>query len=123
VPAVTSPDPIPADPAVVYPTAPDFSAAAAGDVDGKVDVDEELTKTTVITAVDDAVGKADEVTAKTKVKVTEVCVVCIDVSGSMETPFECDGDARTVDRTRLEAVKQVIHARSRARAIAGRHAR
>jgi len=39
----------------------------------------------------------------------EVVVVCIDVSGSMETPFECDGDARTVDRTRLEAVKQCFY--------------
>jgi ubiquitin-protein ligase/Mg-chelatase subunit ChlD len=38
--------------------------------------------------------------------VSEIVVIAIDVSGSMQTPFECDNDPRTVDRTRLEAVKQ-----------------
>jgi ubiquitin-conjugating enzyme E2 D/E len=47
--------------------------------------------------------------------VKECVVVCIDVSGSMQTPFEQDTgaefgyDARTVDRTRLEAVKQCFY--------------
>jgi len=41
--------------------------------------------------------------------VKEIVVVCIDVSGSMQTPFECDQDTRTVDRTRLQAVKQCFY--------------
>lgn len=41
--------------------------------------------------------------------VREAIVLCIDVSGSMQTPFECDDDVRTPDRTRLESVKQMFY--------------
>eukprot|EP00041_Stephanoeca_diplocostata_P013807 m.244648 g.244648 ORF g.244648 m.244648 type:complete len:608 (+) comp19474_c0_seq4:392-2215(+) len=41
--------------------------------------------------------------------VKEVVVLCIDVSASMSTPFDADDDVRTVDRTRLEGVKQMFY--------------
>jgi hypothetical protein len=41
--------------------------------------------------------------------VKEFIVLCIDKSGSMQTPFECDNDHRTKDRTRLESVKQIFY--------------
>lgn len=48
---------------------------------------------------------------------TELVVICIDVSGSMQTPFEVDGNTldtdgnlvHTRDRTRLDAVKQMFY--------------
>jgi ubiquitin-protein ligase/Mg-chelatase subunit ChlD len=42
-------------------------------------------------------------------EVKEVVVLCIDVSGSMNTPFEVDDDHRVRDRTRLDAVKQMFY--------------
>lgn len=41
--------------------------------------------------------------------VKELVVLCIDVSASMSTPFDADDDVRTVDRTRLEGVKQMLY--------------
>lgn len=42
-------------------------------------------------------------------EVKECVVLCVDRSGSMQTPFECDNDPRTKDRTRLESVKQFFY--------------
>lgn len=39
----------------------------------------------------------------------EIIAICIDTSGSMQTPFEVDDDIRTVDRDRLQAVKQCFY--------------
>jgi len=39
----------------------------------------------------------------------ELIMLCIDVSGSMQTPFEVDPDERIKDRTRLDAVKQCFY--------------
>eukprot|EP00039_Didymoeca_costata_P018417 m.333348 g.333348 ORF g.333348 m.333348 type:complete len:560 (+) comp17132_c0_seq1:173-1852(+) len=39
----------------------------------------------------------------------ECIMVCVDRSGSMKTPFERDDDVRTVDRTRLDSVKQFFY--------------
>ncbi len=41
--------------------------------------------------------------------VKEIIAICIDTSGSMHTPFEVDDDVRTVDRDRLQAVKQCFY--------------
>lgn len=41
--------------------------------------------------------------------ISEIVVLCVDVSGSMQTPFEVDSDPRTRDRTRLEGVKQMFY--------------
>ena len=66
-----------------------------------------------------AMATADAADADDGSGVSEIVVLCVDVSGSMQTPFEVDADAsiegasnpraRVKDRTRLDAVKQMFY--------------
>lgn len=54
-------------------------------------------------------NSGQQLTKSPSPSVDECVVICIDVSGSMQSPFEADNDVRTRDRTRLDGVKQMFY--------------
>lgn len=83
-------------------------AAASGDKSSFGDIGDP--NSNVPTPAPASAAAADVTPTTTQIEeVVEVVVLCIDVSGSMDTTFERDPDTRITDRTRLQAVKQCFY--------------